>query len=229
MKTVFICTIICAVSLGCNSQQKSLKGYDDLLNSGTANFHTYGKSMVGAAWTVDEGTLHFNPNITDASQRGDLATNENYGNFHLMYDWKIAANGNSGVMFHVNDDFSKYAQPYFTGPEMQVLDNMGHPDAKIIKHRAGDLYDLISCSKETVKPAGEWNHAEIISDNGKLDFILNGETVVSTTMWTDGWNKMVAASKFKDMPDFGKERTGKIVFQDHGNEVWFKNIMIKKL
>jgi hypothetical protein len=185
--------------------------------------------MVGNSWTVNEGLLYFNPNVTDPLQRGDLATNENFGNFHLMYDWKISANGNSGVMFHVNDNFSKYPQPYLTGPEMQVLDNNGHPDAKIIKHRAGDLYDLISCKKETVKPAGEWNHAEIISNNGKLDLILNGETVVSTIMWNDEWNKMVAGSKFKDMPDFGNERTGKIVFQDHGNEVWYKNIMIKKL
>ena len=222
-------TLIGAILLGCNAQQKTLKGYDNLLTSGTTNFHTYGKNVVGNAWTVDDGILHLNPDVIDQAQRGDLATNENYQNFHLMYDWKIAVNGNSGVMFHVNDDFNKYSQSYFTGPEMQVLDNNGHPDAKIIKHRAGDLYDLISSSKETVKPAGEWNHAEIISNNGKLDFILNGETVVSTTMWTEEWNKMVTGSKFKDMPDFGKERTGKIVFQDHGNEVWYKNILIKKL
>ncbi len=226
MKKILTYTVICAISLGCNSQQKTLKGFDDLLNNGTSNFHTYGKTTVGNSWTVNDGILHFNP---DATERGDLTTNEGFENFHLMYDWKISANGNSGVMFHVNDDFAKYPQPYFTGPEMQVLDNNGHPDAKIIKHRAGDLYDLISCNKEMVKPALEWNHAEIISNNGKLDFILNGETVVSTTMWTDDWNKMVAASKFKDMPSFGKERTGKIVFQDHGNEVWFKNMMIKKL
>lgn len=229
MKKILVLTVICAISLACNSQQKSLKGYDNLLDNGISKFHTYGKSNVGKAWSIEDGVLHFNPNVADQTQRGDLVTNENYQNFHLMYDWKISPNGNSGVMFHVNDDFSKYKQPYFTGPEMQVLDNNGHPDAKIIKHRAGDLYDLISCKIETVKPAGEWNHAEIICNDGKLNFILNGETVVTTTMWTNEWNQMVAASKFKDMPDFGREKTGKIVFQDHGNEVWFKNIMIKKL
>ena len=112
---------------------------------------------------------------------------------------------------------------------MEVLDNSGHPDSKIIKHRAGDLYDLISCSKETVKPAGEWNLAEVKCLNGKLDLFLNGENVVSTTLWDDNWKKLVAGSKFVEMPDFGTYKKGKIGLQDHGNAVWYRNIMIKKL
>src|SRR5690606_31738521 len=120
-------------------------------------------------------------------------------------------------------------QSYFTGPEMQVLDNAGHPDAKIFKHRAGDLYDLIPSSTETVKPFGEWNQAEIILNKGKLQFFLNGKQVVETTMWDADWNDMVAKSKFATMPDFGKYHSGKIVLQDHGDEVWYRNILIKKL
>ena len=112
---------------------------------------------------------------------------------------------------------------------MQVLDNERHPDAKIPKHRAGDLYDLISSSQETVKPAGEWNHAEVKVQNGKLDLYLNGTNVVSTTMWDDNWKKMVAGSKFKSMPDFGTFKKGHIALQDHGNAVWYKNIKIKQL
>ena len=131
-------------------------------------------------------------------------------------------------MFYVHED-SNYRRPYWTGPEMQVLDNNAHPDAKIIKHRAGDLYDLISCSKETVKPALEWNQVEIKSLNGKLDFFLNGENVVSTMMWDDNWRKMIAASKFKEWPGFGTFKKGRICLQDHGDNVWFRNIKIKKL
>ena len=112
---------------------------------------------------------------------------------------------------------------------MQVLDNEGHPDGKIHKHRAGDLYDLIACSKETVKPHDEWNQVEIKLLNGKLDFFLNGENVVSTTMWDDNWNKMVANSKFKTMPGFAKFKKGGIDLQDHDCTVWYRNIMIKKL
>jgi hypothetical protein len=108
---------------------------------------------------------------------------------------------------------------------MQVLDNDGHADGKIMKHRAGDLYDLISCSKETVKAVGEWNKAEIILNNGDLTFMLNGEKVVHTTMFGDEWKAMVAKSKFKQWADFGTAQKGKICLQDHGDDV-FSNIEI---
>jgi hypothetical protein len=159
---------------------------------------------------------------------GDLATDEEYDNFDFKYEWKIAKNGNSGILFYSHED-TAFKKPYDTGPEMQIVDNEGHPDGKLIRHQAGDLYDLISCSKKTVKPAGEWNEAEIKADHGKLDFYLNGENVVSTTMWDDNWNKLVAGSKFKDWKSFAKYQKGHIVLQDHGNMVSFRNIQIRKL
>ncbi len=112
---------------------------------------------------------------------------------------------------------------------MQVIDSEGHEDAKIIKHRTGDLYDLISVSKETVKLVGQWNTAEIIANNGNLRFNLNGEQVVNTTMWDDAWRTMLANSKFKDMQGFGTYKKGKIALQDHGDDVWYRNIKIRKL
>ena len=114
-------------------------------------------------------------------------------------------------------------------PKCRYSDNAGHDDGKIIKHHAGDLYDLISCSQETVKPVGEWNLAEIISNNGKLDFILNGTNVVSTTMWDDNWKKLVAGSKFKDMPDFGTYKKGRIALQDHGQYGFVQKYHDKKI
>ena len=220
--------ILTIFMLSACSTQKN--GFVKLISKNSIDgWHTYGKSTVGNAWTVEDRTIHFDPKVTDPAQKGDLASNADYENFHLKYEWKIAKNGNSGVMFNVNEDGKKYPQPYLTGPEMQVLDNDGHPDAKIFKHRAGDLYDLIPSSQETVKPAGEWNMAEIILNKGKLEFHLNGVKVVETMMWDDAWNKMVAGSKFRSMPDFGKFKSGKIVFQDHGDEVWYRNIVIKTL
>lgn len=191
----------------------------------------YGGGEVGKAWKVENGELFLDATNKAGWQTGDggdIVTNEEFENFHLKYEWKIAQNGNSGVMFFVHEA-PEFQYPWNTGPEMQVLDNAGHPDAKIISHRAGDLYDLIVSSEETVKPYGEWNQAEIIANNGKLDLVLNGKTIVSTTMWTPEWEALIAKSKFKDMSGFGKYKKGKIALQDHGDLVHFRNIVIKKL
>lgn len=198
----------------------------------TAGWHKYGGKPVGSAWKIADGLLYLDTTVKENWQikdGGDIITNDEFDNFHLKLEWKIAKDGNSGIIFYIHEDTAMYEWPWMTGPEMQVLDNNGHPDSKIIKHRAGDLYDLISCSKETVKPAGEWNLAEIKAEKGKLDFYLNGENVVSTTLWDDNWKKMVAGSKFKAWPGFGTYTKGRIGLQDHGNTVWYRNVMIKKL
>ncbi|MGQ0739300.1 MAG: 3-keto-disaccharide hydrolase [Bacteroidota bacterium] len=198
----------------------------------TKGWHQYGGAPVGAAWKIADGALYLDNSRKEDGKivgGGDIVTDKKLKNFHLKLEWKISPAGNSGIMFYVNEDTAAYKRPYETGPEMQVLDNNGHPDAKIQKHRAGDLYDLISCTKETVKPVGEWNLAEIKCVKGKLDFYLNGENVVSTMMWDDAWAKMVAASKFKQWPGFGTFKKGRICLQDHGDMVWYRNIVIKKL
>ncbi|MBL0316714.1 MAG: DUF1080 domain-containing protein [Flavobacteriales bacterium] len=198
----------------------------------TKGWHKYGGKPVGAAWKVEEGALHLDASQKDKWQirdGGDIVTDEEYDNYHLKLEWKIDTCGNSGIIFFIHEDTVKYQWPWMTGPEMQVLDNKCHPDSKIIKHRAGDLYDMITSTPETVKPALEWNLAEIKSLNGTLELYLNGTKIVSTTLWDDSWKKMIAGSKFKDMPDFGTYKKGKIGLQDHGNHVWFRNIKIKKL
>ena len=196
----------------------------------TRGWHSYGKSTAGSAWKVENGTLHLDAaSKKGGAQGGDLVTDEEFDNFDLKLEWKISKNGNSGVMIYVKEDAAKYNEPYFTGPEMQVLDNAGHPDGKIFKHHAGDLYDLVASPKDVTKPVGEWNSAEVIANNGKLDLYLNGDHSVSTTMWDDNWRKMIAGSKFKEWHDFGTFKKGRIDLQDHGDDVWFRNIKIKRL
>ena len=218
MYKIIIAMAIPVLFLSCNgprnisgantiSSEEKKEGWHLLFDGTTSKgWHKYGGGAVGSAWKIRDGYLCLDTSIKENWQikdGGDIVSDEEYENFDLQLEWKIAKDGNSGIMIYIHEDKSKYNWPWETGPEMQVLDNNGHPDAKIIKHRAGDLYDLISCSKETVKPFGEWNLAEVKSLNGKLDLYLNGENVVSTTLWDDNWKKMVAESKFRNMPGFG--------------------------
>ncbi len=209
-----------------NTPQK--RGWISLFDGKTAKgWTTYGKDTLGGSWKVEDGTLHLD--ASDKSGRGDIIHELELENFHLKLDWKIAKNGNSGIIFWVQNDPAKYKYVWYTGPEMQVLDNDGHADAKINKHRSGNLYDLIAGKEGVTKPVGEWNTAEIISNAGKLEFKLNGESILTTTYGDEQWNQMIANSKFKSMPAFGKNFKGHIALQDHGDHVWYRNIVVKKL
>jgi hypothetical protein len=227
MKKLNITVIFFLLMIPIANAQNEFKSLFD--GKTTNGWHTYGKSTVGDAWKVENGTLHFDPTAKENNQGGDLVTDKEYSNFHLKVDWKVAPKGNSGIIFYINEDPIKYKNTYETGLEMQVLDNDGHPDGKIDKHRAGNLYDLVKGDVEPVKAVGEWNTAEIISNQGKLTFILNGVVVVETTLWDNDWKDLVAGSKFTAWKDFGTFKKGKIALQDHGDHVWYRNILIKEL
>ena len=225
MKKLFSTIIILALMPTLQAQ----KGFKPIFDGKTTTgWHSYGKTTAGSGWKVEDGVLHFDPEAAKNGQGGDLVTDLEYENFHLKLDWKVASKANSGIIFYIKDDITKYKNTYDTGLEMQVLDNDGHADGKIIKHRAGDLYDLISSSSEPVKPVGEWNTAEIVCKNGKLTFVLNGVIVVETVLWDDNFKALIAGSKFADWPNFGTFKKGKIALQDHGDNVWYRNIMIKE-
>jgi hypothetical protein len=215
-----------------NAQKKEWTSLFD--GKTTSGWHTYGKDAVGEAWKVVDGTLMLDPSIKEGWQikgGGDIVSNESYGDFHLQLEWKISKNGNSGIIFFVQDEPKKYNYIWYTGPEMQVLDNDGHADGKIIKHRAGNLYDLVAGVEGAVKPVGDWNLVDIINEKGTLTLKLNGITTVTTTIGDDAWKNLIKNSKFSkgESPDFGKVFTGHIGLQDHGNQVWYRNIRIQRL
>ena len=190
-------------------------------------WHTFGSDSIAKNWKVDSNAVFMDASVKDGG--GDLVSNDSFANFDLKLDWKIIKGGNSGVIFYVQDDKPKYKDTYVTGPEMQVLDDERNDDNKTPSHHAGSLYDMIQATPGAVKPAEQWNSAEIVSNNGKLDFYLNGVHTVNTTIFDDNWKKMIANSKFKQWPAFGTFKTGHIALQNHGFDVWYKNIMIKKL
>lgn len=223
MKSLLLSICITLISYQINAQQW-ITLFDGQTTQG---WHSYGQSKAGAAWKVVEGALTLDPTIKEG--RGDIVTDESFNDFHLQLEWKIAKNGNSGIIFFVQDDRTKYDYVWHTGPEMQVLDNDGHPDAKINKHRVGDLYDLVSGTEGAVKPVGEWNRVDIINEKGKLTMQLNDVTTVSIILGDENWEALIKKSKFASRTHFGKIFAGHISLQDHGDLVSFRNIRIRKL
>ncbi|MCC7466297.1 MAG: DUF1080 domain-containing protein [Saprospiraceae bacterium] len=223
------------------TEKEKREGWQLLFDGQTLNgWHNYGKTTVGKSWLIADNSIYLDakPNPDggwQAKDGGDIVCAEEYGDFELELDWKIAPCGNSGIIYHIVEDPAKYGYVWMTGPEMQVLDNACHPDAKYPRHRAGDLYDLVECKYVTVKPGGEWNHARLVFKNGKVEHWLNNRKVVELQMFEKGkptkkWLNLIAGSKFPGLSaDFGLATKGKIALQDHGDPVWYKNIKIRKL
>jgi hypothetical protein len=179
---------------------------------------------------VEDGTLRcIGSGMGEAGGKGgDIIYDKKFKDFDLKLEWKIDSAGNSGI-FYFGQEIP--GEPVWkSGCEMQVLDNIGHLDAKLGKdgnRQAGSLYDLIPAVPQNAKPVGEWNTAEIIVFQGTVVHFQNGEKVLEYHIGTPDWDKMIKASKFKDFPEFGKYTEGYIALQDHGNNVWYRNIKIK--
>ena len=188
-----------------------------LLFDGTSaeNFRGYRKDGMPSGWKVSNGT------ITRHAGGGDIITRDQFDDFELMLDWKISKGGNSGIMFNVTED---KPNPWETGPEMQILDDAPGMNRK---HAAGANYDLHAAPEGITRPAGQWNQVRLVVDGDHVEYWLNGRLICAFELGSEQWNKDVAASKFRTMPAFGKRDSGHICLQDHGNEVWFRNIRIR--
>ncbi len=172
-------------------------------------------------WTVKQGSL-----VLPAQTRaGDLITTEQYGNFDLRFEWRVARRTNSGVIYRVREG---EGATYMTGPEYQILDDASTRPGP--KHSAGALYDMVAPEKgKQVRPHGQFNTGRIVISRGRLQHWLNGAKVVDCPYVGAAWTEMIARSKFKKWPGFGTHPTGHIAFQDHGGEVWYRSIRIREL
>lgn len=194
----------------------------------------YKKDHFPSGWQVVDGTLHCigsGRGEAGSKEGGDIIYDKEFQNFDLKLEWKISEGGNSGI-FYLGQETMDHI--YETAPEMQVLDNARHPDAKLGKdgnRQAGSLYDLIPAKPQNAKPAGEWNTVEIIVYKGTVVHKMNGKTVLEYHLWTPEWNKLVAGSKFPKLnPNWADVAPkGYIGLQDHGDDVWYRDIKIKEL
>ena len=189
------------------------------------NFRSYKKDVLSDGWAVKDGAL-----TRAKAGAGDIVTTEEFDSFELSLEYNISKGGNSGIMFHVQET---EAAPWMTGPEIQVQDNVdGHDPQK-----SGWLYQLYSPQKDwatgmqvdATRPAGQWNQMQVRITPANCEINMNGIRYAIFQKGGDDWNKKVAASKFKEFPNFGKPTKGHICLQDHGNLVAYRNIKVRKL
>ena len=196
-----------------------------------AGWHSYGTNTAGHAWQADSGTIHLHKGPKNKYQTaggGDLVTDQEFDNFVFEIEWKISKAANSGILFYVQEDTSKYKETWYSGFELQVCDNEYNVDAHVYKRDAGDIYDLIPAKSKAAKGYGQWNKVVVTCNNGKVEVTLNNTQNLSFNLRDDKWKQSIANSKFKKMPGFGLFKSGHIALQDHGAEVWYRNIKIKK-
>jgi len=216
------------------SKKEKEEGWVILFDGETSNgWRGYGRPDFPGGWEIADGTLHCKGSgmgEAGATDGGDIITTKEFSNFRLKLEWKISEGGNSGI-FYLGKEDPKWDKIYYTAPEMQVLDNEKHPDARAGKdgnRQAGSLYDLIPAVPQNARPVGEWNEVEIEVFKGSVWHRQNGETVLEYHLWTDKWNEMVANSKFPELnPDWANvAKSGVIALQDHGDDVWYRNIKV---
>ncbi len=195
----------------------------EVLFDGTSleKWRGYQQEEIGTGWSIVGEALKFN-----GRGGGDIITRDQFGDFELRFDWKVAEGANSGVMYKVG---LGDAAPYLSGPEYQILDNAKHANGLNPKTSAAALYGLYAVTDPVLRDVGQWNTAKIIVRGKRVEHWLNGEKVVEAEIGSDDWNHRVANSKFKDWDRFAALPRGHICLQDHGDEVWFRNIRIKAL
>ncbi len=192
-------------------------------------------SFPAKGWKVEGGELMVeSSNGNESTNGGDIVTKDTYSNFELIVDFKITEGANSGIKYFVDPAQKAPANPKSAiGLEFQVLDDERHPDAKLGKdgnRTVGSLYDLIpACKDKKVNPIGQWNTARIVSKGSHVEHWLNGVKVLEYERGSNDFKASVADSKFKDIPGFGLVSSGRILLQDHGNKVFYKNIKLKVL
>lgn len=185
-----------------------------------------------SGWQIENGILTvLSSGGAESEGGGDIVTAEKYGDFELKLDFKITEGANSGIKYYVDTELNQGAGSSI-GLEFQILDDLRHPDAKLGSHDGSrtisSLYDLIQAdTNKVVNPIGEWNQARIISKNNHVEHWLNGRKVLEYERKSPEYLKLVSESKYKKWPNFGEAEEGRILLQDHGDHVSFRNVKIR--
>lgn len=213
--------LLVTVSMPGTAQGKGGDGWISLFDGKTtAGWRGYRQKTMPAGWAVVDGAL------TRVAQGGDIVTEREFDDFELELEWKIQPKGNSGIFYRATEETERIFE---NATEVQVLDNLLHPDNKTPLTLAGANYGLYPSPVDAVKPVGEWNTVRIVAKGAHVEHWLNGKKVVDYEMWSADWKARVAKSKFAQWPTYGLSKKGRIGLQDHGDRVAFRNIRIRPL
>ena len=190
-----------------------------------AGWRTY-KNLPDNSWEVVNGQLHCKSDSEGVTQRADLVTIKSYASFEIQIEWKVEKGANSGLLYHVQESRKN---AYETGPEYQMIDDMGYNGKLADWQKSGADYAMHPPAKLMSKATGEYNDTRMIVDGNHVIQWLNGVIVTDFYAWTPEWEKLKADGKWKDYPDYGLSRTGLIDIQDHGGGVWIKNVKIREI
>jgi len=238
MKPYTSISILLALALfagACSSKFNTLSGDEkkagwQLLFDGktTNGWHTYGAPAV-RGWEVQNGELIALGQAGHEGTANDIVTDREFENFELVLEWKISPGGNSGIFFNVVEDPKKYATVYATGPEYQLVDDIGFPEKLENWQKSAANYGMHPPARSVLKPVGEYNLTKLVVNKGHVEHWLNGVKVVDYQMWTPAWENLIKSGKWKEFPGYGRAKRGRIGLQDHGNQIWFRNIKIREL
>jgi len=230
----------------CGSKTKENKTTEDSAQSdwihlfdgtSTEGWRAFQGDRLPPQWTIVDGALTFDTEkrLEEDWQGGNdiIYAAEQFDNFELYLEWKLPAGGNSGVMYHIQEN-QGVGMPYMA-PEYQLLDDLQWEEINNAKleewQKTGADYAMYTpdLEQKVVKPAGEWNTSKIVFTPEKVEHWLNGKKLLSFVPWSEDWQKRKAEGKWKDSPLYGSFKKGYIGLQDHDSPLWFKNIKIRKL
>ncbi len=208
------------------TEKEQKAGWRLLFDGETAEqWRGFHREDLPEGWQVVDGTL------ARVARGGDIITREKFEHFDLKIDWKIAPRGNSGIFFRVVEQHEgrRFGAVWHVGPEYQILCDARRGDRPPGKTHAGANYDLHAPKHDVVRPTGEWNQARLVVHGDRVEHYLNGKKIVSYEIGSEEWEQLVAGTKFRNHPFYGRIPVGHIALQDHGSGVWFRNIRIREL
>jgi Domain of Unknown Function (DUF1080) len=228
MKYTLLFIPLLMIVAACSSSNKLSKteekaGWKLLFDGKTLNgWHNYNAKGI-KGWEVKDGQM-----IALSQGSNDIVSDEEYENFELTLEWKVSPGGNSGIFFNVVES-PKYEAVYVTGPEYQLIDDVGFPEKLEDWQKSGANYAMHPPKVAAYKPVGEFNFTRLVVNKGRVEHWLNGQKTAEYQLWTPEWETLAKTGKWKDFPAYGRAKRGRIGLQDHGKVTWFKNIKIRPL